>query len=184
MRCDAARLLQRGTTRTLDVMSGALGQLQCPKCGAGLSYTALYPRWWAYEAFFPELRVPVARICAAVVVTGALLALVHPVLALVGVLGVGLWSFYRYFAALQCDSCRSYFIRGQFNSKSPRMGSNTRRHLRYALIAGAIIAVVSLAVFGAQTWYASNCEANCSKDGLRMNTKSRLFECNCVTGKP
>ena len=165
-------------------MSGAFSQLQCPKCGAGLSYTALYPRWWAYEAFFPVLRVPVARICAAVVVTGTLLAFVHPILAVVGVFGVGVWSSYRYFGALQCDSCRSYFIRGQFNSESPRTDGNTRRHLRYALIAAAIIAFVSLAIFGAQTWYASICDANCSKDGLRMNTKSRLFECKCVTGEP
>jgi hypothetical protein len=163
-------------------MSGA--QLQCPKCGAGLSYTALYPRWWAYEAFFPELKVPVARVCGAVVVTGAVLALVHPVLALVGVLGIGVWTAYRYFGALQCDGCRSYFIRGQFDGDSPRTGRDGQKLVRYALIAAAIIAAVSIAIFGAQSWYASTCDANCGKDGLRMDAKSRLFECKCTAAKP
>ena len=165
-------------------MAGTYAQLQCPKCGAGLSYTALYPRWWAYEAFFPELKVPVARICGAVIVVGALLALIHPLLALVGVLGVGMWASYRYFGALQCDGCRSYFIRGQFDSKSPRTQGDSRRLARYAVLTAAIIGAVFLAVLGAQAWYASTCDANCGKDGLRMNAKSRLFECNCIAGKP
>ena len=165
-------------------MSRAFAQIQCPKCGAGLSYTGLYPRWWAYEAFFPELKVPVARICGSVVVTGALLAVVHPVLAVLGVLGIGTWTSYRYFGALQCDGCRCYFIRGQFNKNSPRTNSDTRSLARYALLAAAIIAVVAVAVFGAQSWYASACDANCGKDGLRMDTKGRLFECKCIAGKP
>ena len=165
-------------------MNGAIAQLECPKCGAGLSYTALYPRWWAYEAFFPPLKVPVARICATAVITGALLVLVHPVLAAVGVLAIGAWTFYRYFAALQCDGCHSYFIRGQFNRESPRTPGNRRRVVQYALIAAAVIGAVSFAVFGAQTWHASTCETNCGKDGLKMDTKKRLFECVCTSAKP
>jgi hypothetical protein len=167
----------------LDVMSSVVAQLQCPKCGAGLSYTALYPRWWAYEAFFPELKVPVARICGAVVLTGGLLAVVHPVLAAFGVLGVGSWASYRYFGALQCDGCGSYFIRGQFNRDSPRTHGDSRSILRYALLAAAIIVAISVAVFVAQRWYASACDLNCGKDGLRMETKGRLFECKCIAGK-
>lgn len=164
-------------------MSGGIAQLQCPRCGAGLSYTALYPRWWAYETLFPELKVPVARICGAVVVTGALFALVHPVLAVVGVLGIGMWTCYRYFAALQCDGCRTYFIRGQFNKDSPRTHADNRTIVRYGLLAAAIIVAVSIAVFGVQSWYASACNTNCGNDGLKMDPKSRLFECICTSAK-
>ena len=164
-------------------MSGAFAHLQCPKCGAALSYTALYPRWWAYEAFFPELKIPVMRICAAVVVAAGLLAVVHPVLAIVAVFGIGTWASYRYFGALQCDGCGSYFIRGQFNKDSPRTRGDNRRPVRYFVLATAIIGAISLVLFGVQSWYASVCDTNCGKNGLKMNTKSRLFECHCITGK-
>jgi hypothetical protein len=133
---------------------------------------------------FPDLKVPVMRICAGVVVSGAVLALVHPVLAVLVVVGIGVWTFYRYFAALQCDGCRSYFIRGQFNSESPRTSGDGRRVVRYAALAAAIIAAVSVVIFGAQAWYGSTCEANCAKDGLKMDTKKRLFECTCMSAKP
>jgi hypothetical protein len=152
-------------------------QLQCPKCGAALSHTALYPRWWAYEAFFPDLKVPVARIGGVVLVVGALFALVHPALAAAAVVGIGMWANYRYFAALQCDGCGTYFITGQFDKNAPRTRGDDRKLIRYTVIAAVIISALAVAIYSAQAWYASTCDTNCTAQGLKMDAKSRLFEC-------
>ena len=165
-------------------MTDALAQLQCPKCGAALSYTALYPRWWAYEAFFPDLKVPVVRICGAIVVVGAAFAVLHPALAAAAVVGIGMWANYRYFAALQCDGCGSYFITGQFDKNASRIRGDDRKLIRYSAIAAAIIGAIVVVIYSAQAWYASTCDTNCIADGLKMDAKSRLFECKCTSTKP
>lgn len=165
-------------------MSRAHSQLQCPNCGGGLSYTALYPRGWAYEAFFPDLKIPLVRICSAIVLAGVITALVHPALTLATVLGIGVWTFYRYFAALQCDQCRNFYIRGQFDSRSPRVPGDTSRIIRYFMIAAAVIAVLAGTVLYFHHWFESTCSGNCIKEGLVMDEKSRPFQCNCSSTNP
>jgi hypothetical protein len=79
-------------------MVEALAKFQCPRCGEGPSHTALYPRAWAYDASFSDLKVPLVRICDAVVNTGVVLSFAHPLRAAVDVLSIGLWTWRQYFA--------------------------------------------------------------------------------------
>lgn len=169
-------------------MKDALANYQCPNCGKALSYTALFPRFWAYEAHFPDLKVPLVRICITVVLAGFLLGAVHPLLAAIAVLGIGVWTWHQYFAPLQCDGCRSYFISGQFKGGTGRRLPWTKARSRQLMlqfgVSLAIIATVLGIIYGVQSWVSAKCNVNCDAMGLRMDTKARLFECNCVGAKP
>ena len=166
----------------------ALSRYQCPNCGDTLSYTLLRPRWWAYEAFFPEVKMPLLGICVAIVITGLVLALIHPMLALLGVLALGSWVGFYYFSPLQCDRCRSYFLSGHFrhgHGARERWSSQDSRALvrRIVIACGVIVGVFGL-IQGASSWHASICAANCEAMGLRMQDTKRVFKCACTSARP
>jgi hypothetical protein len=161
---------------------------QCPNCGGGLSYTLLRPRWWAYEAFFPEVKMPLLGICAAILIMGVVLAFIHPLLAILGVLGLGGWTTFYYFSPLQCDSCGAYFLSGHFRhgrgARVPWSKEDSKALVRRTVAACAVI----LGVFGviqvAASWHASTCAANCEATGLRMQGSKKVFECTCTSVRP
>jgi hypothetical protein len=166
-------------------MKMVLGRYRCPNCGGSLSYTDLRPRWWAYEAFFPEVKMPLVGICALTIITGLLLALIHPVLAVLGVLGVGAWVTFYYFAPLQCDSCHAYFISGHFRhglgARVPWSSQDSRKLILNTLIACAVILGVFGVIQAAVSWHASTCAANCEASGLQMQNTKRIFDCTCTS---
>lgn len=153
---------------------------QCPKCGGGLSYTALAPRWWIYEAQFPPLPIPLSRIIFAIILIGFGLAFIHPLLSLLALVGIGSWAGLRYFYPLQCDECASYFITGQFGRTDSRVPQTWGSLTRHALLATAIVVGLFTAIQLAQTWYSSKCSENCEIAGLRMQSTKRLFDCTCT----
>ena len=165
-------------------MKPLLTRYQCPKCGAGLSRTSLYPRWPTYELQFPSFHVPLLRICLAIVFVGFALGFVHVALAMFGVLAIGAWVSWHYFGALQCDECREYFISGQFAGGRGRVipwrWSHSKTIARRAAVMLAIGVGVFLPIYFAQSWFFSRCSENCAKEGMKARDSFRAFQCRCI----
>ena len=169
-------------------MAMRLSRYQCPNCGGALSYTLLRPRWWAYEAFFPEVKMPLLGICVAIIITGLALALIHPLLGALGVLALGIGIFFYYYSPLQCDRCGSYFLSGHFRhgrgARIPWSREDSKTLVRRIVVVCAVIVGVFGVIQGAASWHASICAANCEGMGLRMQDSKRVFNCACTSVRP
>ena len=165
-------------------MSAWFGRYRCPGCGGALSRTYLYPRAPIYELQFPSYRVPVLRICVAIVAVGVGFAFVHVALSALGVLAVGAWVWWNYYSALQCDGCSAYYISGQFAGGKgqllPWRPADTRTVLRRAGLALLVVLVVFVPIYLVEAQLTSRCSATCSESGLRAEVSLQGLRCICV----
>jgi hypothetical protein len=165
-------------------MEPRLTRYQCPECGSGLSRTLLYPRSDIYELQFPPYQVPVAPICAGIVVVGFGLAFVHVALSLLGVLVIAAWVWWRYYGALQCDGCGAYYISGQFAGVKGRsiawQASDTKTLARRVAVPLLIGLAVFLPIYLIEQQFNKRCAAECAAQGLAANGAFRSLRCTCA----
>jgi hypothetical protein len=168
-------------------MKARFARYKCPRCGGGVSRTHLYPRSDLYEFQFPSYSVPTLRICVAIAVVGLGLAFVHIALSVLGVLAIASWVWWRYYGALQCDDCRTYYISGQFAGEKrqevPWNAANTKTTVRYMAIFLLIGLVVFTPIYLIERQFNAGCAADCASQGLAANGAFRGLRCTCVKPK-
>ena len=156
---------------------------QCPKCGGGLTYTA--SPWPIYVLRFTDIGLPVLKIYGLIILTGAILSLIHPILALVGILTIVAAIWFLYFSPLQCDDCESWFISGQFRQgrggRLPWTQKDSyelaKRYLIVCLIFTGIFSLFEIPVY----LYQEKCISNCKLQNRQMKETKRPFDCECVS---
>ena len=128
-------------------MKLSLYRCLCPTCGEALSHTSLYPRPELYEFQFASYKTPLAKTILAIVIAGVGLSLFSPWLAVLVVIGIGEWYFWKYHGALRCDGCGEYFISGQFAHQGAGRRPWTKADTKSLLLRWCVLSLIGGLVF-------------------------------------
>lgn len=165
-------------------MNRLLGRYRCPACGGPLSRTYFHPRAPIYELQFPPYPVPWVRICAVIAVVGLGLGFVHVGVSFIGVMTVAAWTWWKYYAALQCDECGGYCISGQFaggrGQVLPWRPEDTRLLLRRIVLSVLVGLAVFTPIYLLESLLKSRCTADCASQGLGAEVSLRGLRCTCL----
>jgi len=134
---------------------------------------------------FPPVPVPLIRIFLLIAIVGFGLAMIHPILAAIGIVGIGFWVRWRYFFPLVCESCNEYFLSGLFSndekSTIPWAPSDTNRILKAFIVTAVIFAGLFLILYFPYALYTKKCVSNCQTQGLQMKETRKIFSCECTS---
>jgi hypothetical protein len=166
----------------IDSMKLSLSRYLCPTCGDTLSRTSLYPRPELYEFQFSSYKTPLVKTIVSILIAGFGLAFVHPWLAVLAVIGIGVWYFWSYHSALRCDGCGEYFISGQFAHQGARRRpwtrADTKSHLFRWCVVSLVGGLVFLPFYFLERSLDKGCSATCAESKLMY--KSNLIGLQCV----
>ena len=159
-----------------------LRRYKCPECGSALSRTVVHPEWLSLKAEAPEFRMPLLPIVSAIMAVGVGLAIVHPALSILAVLGTVFWLYWRYFSYLQCDSCSRFYFGGQLSGHPRATVPWTRSELKKRAVAigvaGGMFGLLFTPLYLMEQKAKSRCSTECALAGSQ--SAYQQFKCKCL----